>query len=89
MLHKTIAKWDIFEDCKRGQGKEIQAYVDRFDRAYTAVKSVYNAILPAEIRAFMLLKRAGVEEGVDRSLVMSKLDFTNRIVIVDKLEGYL
>ena len=85
VLNKTIGKWDEFEDCKRGGGEDIQTFVDRFDRAYTSLRAVCGARLPSEIRAFMLLKRSGVE-GVNRSLVLSKLDFTKADTLYEQVE---
>ena len=85
VLNKTIAKWDEFEDCKRGSGEDIQAFVDRFDKAYTGLRAVCSVVLPSEIRAFMLLRRSGVE-GVNRSLVMSKLDFTKADTLYEQVE---
>ena len=85
VLNKTIARWDDFEDCKRGSGVDIQAFVDRFDKAYTGLRAVCSVVLPSEIRAFMLLRRSGVK-GVNRSLVMSKLDFTKADTLYEQVE---
>ena len=45
-----------------------------------------DAIIPSEVRAFMLLKRAGVEDGVSRSLVMSKLVFAAKDTLYEQME---
>ena len=49
--------------------------MDRFDKAYEAVKSVCGAMIPSTVRAFMLLSRAKAEDRANRNLILSKLDY--------------
>ena len=77
-LDKSVRRWDKFEDCRRGD-KGIEEFILDFERSYNnLISAVSTAVIPAEIQAFMLLKRAGITstqrtlgEDVGRSTVAS------------------
>ena len=43
------------------------------------MKSVCGVMLPSEVSAFMLLRRVRVEDGIKRSLILSKFDYNTKI----------
>ena len=72
-LEKQVRTWDEFEDCTRAD-QDIEDFLSNFDRAYKkAVGASSEFIIPAPVRAFMVLKRSNVTK-TQRMLVMSKLD---------------
>ena len=52
------------EDCKRSRGEDIRDFVDRFQTAYEAVWMVCEMVIPSLIRAFMLFRRAEVDDDI-------------------------
>jgi transposase InsO family protein len=72
-LCKMVRVWEEFEDCSRGNDS-IDTYISSFERCYTAVVATSpSSQIPAEIRAFMVLKRSGASEE-QRMLVLAKLN---------------
>ena len=66
------------EDCKQKPGESIDEFLDRFDRCYHLVTAIStSANIPAEIRAFMVLKRACVTD-TQRMLILSKMDLEDK-----------
>ena len=62
-LYKSVRYWNELEDCRQRDDEEIEAFIDRFERCYTMVTCCSStASIPAEIRAFMVLKRAKVSD---------------------------
>ena len=88
-LYKTISKWEILEDCQRCQGEDIRIFVDRFDMAYKAEVNVCGVRLPSEVRAFMLLGRARVDDKVSRSLILSKLNYNEGDTLYEPMESQI
>ena len=83
-LDKMVRVWDEFENCRRGDTSVVQ-FLDSFERCYNAVMAIsQSARIPAEIRAFMVLKRAGVND-TQRMLVLSKLDMSNKAQMFDNM----
>ena len=71
-LSKMVRVWEEFEDCKRGSDK-IDVFLSNFERCYNAVVATSpTSKIPAEIRAFMVLKRSGAS-AEQRMLVLAKL----------------
>ena len=56
MLNKTIVRWMSLK-IVNGVWETIDIFVDRFDITYMRLCAGCSAVLPSEIRAFMLLKR--------------------------------
>ena len=83
-LDKMVRSWDEFENCRRGD-KSVIDFLDSFDRCYKAVMAISaSARIPAEIRAFMVLKRAGVNDN-QRMLVLSKLNMEDKAKMFDNM----
>ena len=83
-LDKMVRVWDEFENCRKGD-KSVVDFLDSFERCYNAVMAIsQSARIPAEIRAFMVLKRAGVND-TQRMLVLSKLDMNNKAQMFDNM----
>ena len=60
-LSKMVRVWEEFEDCKRGSDK-IDVFLSNFERCYNAVVATSpTSKIPAEIRAFMVLKSSGAQ----------------------------
>jgi hypothetical protein len=79
-----VDKWNEFEECRKLSSESYEVYLDRFERAYTAVQSASKVSLPQVIRSFMFLARAGIV-GVNRTIVMSKLDIDKQETLFDQL----
>ena len=83
-LDKMVRVWDEFESCRRGD-KSVVDFLDSFERCYNAVMAISaSARIPAEIRAFMVLKRAGVND-TQRMLVLSKLNMEDKAKMFDNM----
>ena len=83
-LDKMVRVWDEFENCRRGD-KSVVDFLDSFERCYNAVMAIStSARIPAEIRAFMVLKRAGVND-TQRMLVLSKLNMEDKAKMFDNM----
>ena len=77
-LYKCVRVWNEFEDCKQKPGEVIEEFLDRFERCYKLVStSSSGTSIPAETRAFMVLKRACVSD-TQRMLILSKLDLSKK-----------
>ena len=61
LLEKQVRTWDLFEDCTRGS-KHIEEFLSDFDRAYKKAASAAKIVIPASVRAFMVLKRAQIDK---------------------------
>ena len=58
-INKAVDKWNQFEECRKLSSESYEDYLDRFERAYTAVQSASKVSLPQDIRSIMFLARAG------------------------------
>ena len=67
-LNKTIRRWDEFENFVGGD-KGIEEFVSDFESYNNLITASTTALIPPEIRAFMLLKRANVTWN-QRTLVL-------------------
>ena len=77
-LYKSVRVWNELENCKQKPGESIDVFLDRFERCYRLVTaSSTSANIPAEIRAFMVLKRACVTD-TQRMLILSKMDLEDK-----------
>ena len=45
--------------------------------------------IPAPTTAFMLLKRAGIDEDIKRNLILAKVDHENERTLYDQMEARL
>ena len=83
-LYKMVRVWNELENCQRSV-KTIDEFIDSFERCYTSVTSISKTTnIPAEIRAFMVLKRANVSD-TQRMLVLSKIDLNDKAGMFDKM----
>ena len=77
-LYKSVRVWNELEECKKKPGELIDKFLDRFKRCYKLVTaSSYSANIPAEMRAFMVLKGACVS-NTQRMLILSKMDLDDK-----------
>ena len=77
-LYKSARVWNVLDECKQKPEESIDEFLDRFDRCYQLVTaSRVSANIPAEIRTFMLLKRAYVTD-IQRMLILSKMNLENK-----------
>ena len=49
---KMGSRWETVEDCVRSQSESDQAFVDRHERAYEAIRTVCGIMIHSEVRAF-------------------------------------
>ena len=82
-LEKQIRTWDSFEDCTRGT-KNIEEFLSDYDRAYKKAAAAAKIVIPASVRAFMVLKRANIDR-TQRMLVLSKLDKSDEMNMFDNM----
>ena len=82
-LEKQVRTWDEFEDCSRGT-KNIDEFMSDFDRAYRKAAAASKVVIPATVRAFMVLKRSNIDK-TQRMLIMSKLDQTEEEDMFDNM----
>ena len=80
--------WRHFERCKRKPGEDLPAFVDRFDRAYQAMRAACALELPMEIRVNMVLERSRVVEG-DEDREMSEFDDTRRVDLHEQMKNQI
>ena len=77
-LYKSVRVWNELEDCKQKSGEIIEDFLSRFERCYTMVTAnSTTANIPAENRAFMVLKRASVSD-TQRMLILSKMNLDDK-----------
>ena len=81
-----VSRWETLEDCRRSRGEDIRDFVDRLEAAYEAVGMVCGMIIPSTIRAFMLFRRAQIEDEIRRNLILSKLDYEKEDTLYDQME---
>lgn len=65
-------KWDAFEDCRRGSGQPLDEFISEFELKCKRVEAT-GTKLPEEIKAHMLMKRAGLS-NLEKMLVFSRVD---------------
>ena len=82
-LEKQVRTWDTFEDCTRGT-KNIEEFLSDYDRAYKKAATAAKIVIPASVRAFMVLKRANIDR-TQRMLVLSKLDKSDEDNMFDNM----
>ena len=88
-LYKSVKVWDELEECKRRPGEAIDDFIDRFERCYMMVTAnSSSANIPAEIRAFMVLKRACVSD-TQRMLILSKMNLEDKPKMFDAMSKKL
>ena len=88
-LDKMISRWETSEDCKRSRGEDIRDFIDTFEMAYEAVRMVCDMVIPSLITAFMLFRRAEVEDDIRRDLILSKLDYEDEETLYDQMGARL
>ena len=77
-LYKRVRVWNVLDECKQKPEESIDEFLDRFDRCYQLVTaSSLSANIPAEIRAFMILKRVCVSD-THRRLILSKMNLEDK-----------
>ena len=82
-LEKQVRTWDSFEDCTRGT-KDIEDFLSDYDRAYKKAAAAAKIVIPASVRAFMVLTRANIDR-TQRMLVLSKLDKNDETKMFDNM----
>ena len=88
-LYKSVKVWDELEECKQRPREAIDDFIDRFERCYMMVTAnSSSANIPAEIRAFMVLKRACVSD-TQRMLILSKMNLEDKPKMFDAMSKKL
>ena len=82
-LEKQVRTWDSFEDCTRGT-KDIEDFLSDYDRTHKKAAAAAKIVIPASVRAFMVLKRANINR-TQRMLVLSKLDKSDEAEMFDNM----
>ena len=75
-------------DCEKAPGEAFKAYVDRIDEAYEAVRAECAVDIPEEIRAYMLLKRSGVER-LHKSWVESMQNSNKKATLYEQMKNQI
>ena len=82
-LEKQVGTYDSFEDCTRGTN-DIGEFLFDFDRAYKKAEAASEIVIPASVRAFMVLKRANIDR-TQTMLVLSKLDKSDEVNMFENM----
>ena len=81
---KMVRVWEEFENCSRGS-ETIDSFLSNFELCYSAVIATsQSSAIPAEKRAFMVLKRLGATEE-QRMLVLAKLNKEDKPIMFNDL----
>ena len=78
-LEKQVGTCDSFEDCTRGT-TDTEEFLSDVDRAYKKAEAASKIVIPASVRAFVVLKRVNIDR-TQRMLVLSKLDENDEVNI--------
>ena len=85
-IQKALSKWKDLEQCSRGNGELVEAFIDRFDSAFTTMAAANpGLVMPSEIKAFMLFERSKVS-GLEEKMVQSRLDLSKKDTLYDQTE---
>ena len=88
-LYKSARVWNVLDECKQKPEESIDEFLDRFDRCYQLVTaSSVSANIPAEIRAFMILKRACVSDTHKR-LILSRMNLEDKTKMFEAMSKEL
>ena len=80
-------KWDAFEDCKRGSGQPLDEFISEFELKSKRVEAT-GTKLPEEIKAHMLMKRAGLS-NLEKMLVFSRVDRNKKKEIYKSVKSHM
>ena len=80
-------KYDDFDECKRGDRQSIDEFLVSFDEKYKRILKGGTTI-PADILAFMMLKRARITKD-ERLLVVTGMDFSQKETLYEQAKTSL
>ena len=75
-VEDVVDKWESFDACKKGASQSIEEFINDFEAKYNRIKQTGSTI-PAEILAYMMMKRAGLSQ-VEKMLVISRVDMEDK-----------
>ena len=80
-LADSLEKFAEFQDLKRAEGQTINEYITVFDSKYRKIEKK-NMILPPEILAFKLLRKANITKE-EKQLVLTGMNNENRPTLLE------
>ena len=86
-ISDSLEKFEDFEDYKRAEGQSINEYVAEFDAKYRKVEKK-NMILPPEILAFKLIRKANITKE-EKLLVLTGMNYENKITLYEEAKKSL
>lgn len=85
-LEDSLQRFEDFEDYQRGV-ETIDQYIGNFDQKYARIKA-NKLVLPSEILAFKLLRRAGLTEE-EKMLVLTGMDYEKKDTLYEQAQKSL
>jgi len=86
-LADSLEKFEDFDDFHRASGQSIHEYVAIFDAKYRKIEKK-NMILPSEILAFKLLRKANITKE-EKMLVLTGMNYENKATLYDEAKRSL
>ena len=75
-LEDVLSKFDDFDDYHRGSDETVNSYILNFDQKYARIK-LLGIVLPEQVLAFRLLKRAGLSRE-EKCLVLTGMNYAEK-----------
>ena len=83
-LERELGEVDLEkQECTRGTN-DIEEFLSDFDGAYKKAEAASKFVIPASVRAIMVLKRANIDR-TQRMRVLSKLDKSDEVDMFDNM----
>ena len=86
-LVDSLEKYEDFESFEREDGQSILTFISMFDLKYKRIERK-NMILPPEVLAFRLLKKANLTRA-EKLLILTGMDFENKPALYEQVKKAL
>ena len=86
-IQQAVEDWDLLESRTKSDSESVDEFITDFERLVNRVENK-GAILPACVKAFMMLKRIELSHE-ERLVILSKLDFDKKDNLFNDLKKFL
>ena len=85
-IQQAVEDWDLLESRTKSDSESVDEFITDFERLVNRVENK-GAILPACVKAFMMLKRIELSHE-ERLVILSKLDFDKKDNLFNDLKKF-
>lgn len=86
-IDDAVEKWEEFDNCRKEDNQTLEEFISDFETKYNRIKAS-GTIMPQEILAFMLMKRAGLSQ-VEKMLVLARIDMEQKADLFKNVKTHM